>query len=119
MTNLITTDSPLYGRIYHAPIDREFEQMLISAARYATGRRTYIVHSTIAYITNLLPVLSDWCVGVMLDDMQREFDMIERTDSTEHLGDYCDYAEWKLFKTRLENETAERTKRTIEPEDDE
>lgn len=39
----------------------EYEHMLISAVRYALGRRTYIVGLTVNYVIKELPRLSDSC----------------------------------------------------------
>lgn len=60
--------------------------MLISAVRYALGRRTYIVELTVNYVIKELPRLSDGCKKIMLDDI------------TEHerfgYGDACDERDW-------------------------
>ena len=50
------------------PLDKDFESMLISAVRYAFGRRTYIVDSTTSYVGFLLPKLSDWCLSILNRD---------------------------------------------------
>ena len=89
-------------------LDRNLEEMLISAERYACGRRTYIVHDTVTYILGLLPFLSDWCIGVMLEDMKREFTMYDRSGSWFGLGDSCDIADWKYFRETLQNEQDRR-----------
>ena len=91
-------------------LDRNFEEMLISAERYACGRRTYVVHDTVTYILGLLPFLSDWCIGVMLHDMEQEFAMYEKSD--DWLGDPCDTANWKYFREVLEKEFARRKEET-------
>lgn len=79
------------------PIGRKFESMLISAERYACGRRTYIVSDTVEYITSLLPKLSDWCISVFLEDMQSNLDMenrISSRNSTAVWGDSHSTAVW-------------------------
>ena len=91
-------------------ISRNLEQMLISAERYALGRRTYIVSTTVDYLTMLLPKLSDWCIVVMLDDMEREFNRAERMGNTGNFGDDCDYRDWVRFRNALEVESERREK---------
>ena len=39
----------------------DYEHMLISALRYALGRRTYIVEITMEYIEAEIPKLSEQC----------------------------------------------------------
>lgn len=93
-------------------LDRNFEEMLISAERYACGRRTYIVHDTVTYILGLLPFLSDWCVGVMLDDMKGRFMIASRVDGLFSFGDPCDRQDWEYFYERLKCEQARRKEET-------
>lgn len=87
-------------------LDNDLEQMLISAERYACGRRTYIVSTTVDYILSLLPNLSDWCISVMQHDMRSEFDMAERMQKK--LGDPCDHEQWVKFRTALYEEMTRR-----------
>lgn len=54
------------------PLDDDFEQILISAERYALGRMTYIVEMTVNYIMPLIPRLSGGTLCVMLTDIQKE-----------------------------------------------
>lgn len=82
--------------------------MLISAERYACGRRTYIVKETVDYILSLLPNLSDWCITVMQNDMKSEFDMAERSGLKDMLGDPCDYKQWVKFRAALNEEMTRR-----------
>lgn len=88
----------------HVPLDRNLEQMLISAERYACGRMSYIVATTVDYILSLLPYLSDWCIGVMQNDMKSEFEMYERAPNIKNLGMDCDYRQWVRFKEALNAE---------------
>ena len=108
MKHLQVTNDALRGKLYHVPIDRDFEEMLIGAERYACGRRTYIVGDTIAYITPLLPYLSIHCLTVMQNDMKEVFDMAERSGSRELLGDACDYSEWVKFRDSVNAEIKRR-----------
>lgn len=91
-------------------LSQNFEQMLISAERYACGRRTYIVETTVDYILSLLPRLSDWCIGVMQNDMKSEFDMCERSGKKDMLGDPCDHKQWVKFRDALNEEMKGRVK---------
>lgn len=74
----------------------EYEHMLISAVRYALGRRTYIVELTVNYVIKELPRLSDSCKKIMLDDI------------TEHerfgYGDACDERDWMRLLDALRSE---------------
>ena len=67
----------------------DYEHMLISALRYAIGRRTYIVEITANYILSELPKLSDSCKHVMIHDIENAYS----------LGDECDIQDWmRLLK---------------------
>lgn len=74
----------------------DYEHMLISALRYALGRRTYIVGMTAEYIENELPKLSDQCRAIMIEDIERQ----------EQFGDECDREDWMrlLDKLREQNQ---------------
>ncbi len=54
------------------PLDDDFEQILISAERYALGRTTYIVEMTVDYIMPLIPGLADNTLYIILTDIQKE-----------------------------------------------
>ena len=93
------------------PIGRKFESMLISAERYACGRRTYIVSDTVEYITSLMPKLSDWCISVFLEDMQSNLDMenrISSRNSTAVWGDSQDKKCWMKFISECRSEMERR-----------
>lgn len=67
----------------------DYEHMLISALRYALGRRTYIVELTVNYIIAELPKLSNFCKKIMIDDIEGAFTY----------GDECDRQDWmRLLK---------------------
>lgn len=89
-------------------LERNLEQMLISAERYACGRMSYIVGTTVDYILSLLPHLSDWCIGVMQNDMKSEFEMYEHAPNAKNLGMSCDYVKWLKFKDALDAEMERR-----------
>lgn len=91
-------------------IDKDFEQMLISAERYALGRRTYVVKDTIDYIKRNIPHLSDWCLSILKADIKSEIDMCARLNNYSKMGMDTDIIEWINLHTVLEIETAKRTK---------
>lgn len=89
-------------------LTRDLESMLISAERYAVGRRTYIVSMTVDYLICLLPKLSDWCVDILLRDMNDQRGMVDRSGNFELWGDDCDRRDWERFITALEKEMGKR-----------
>lgn len=52
------------------PVNNDFETILISAVRYALGRQTYVVSTTVEYIKPLIPKLSDTTLYVMERDIR-------------------------------------------------
>ena len=50
----------------------DYEQILVSALRYALGRRTYIVGFTVGYIIAELPKLSEYCKNIMIRDIEEQ-----------------------------------------------
>ena len=72
----------------------DYEHMLISALRYAIGRRTYIVEITVHYILSELPKLSDSCKQVMIHDIENAYS----------LGDDCDRQDWMRLLKELKGE---------------
>ena len=71
----------------------DYEHMLISAMRYALGRRTYIVELTCRYIERHMPMLSDRCKDVMIKDIESE----------NSYGDECDRENWMRLLEKLKN----------------
>ena len=74
----------------------DYEHMLISALRYALGRRTYIVELTCEYIENELPKLSDQCKAIMIEDIERH--------RLFGYGDECDREDWMQLLKRLKEQ---------------
>lgn len=71
----------------------DHEHILISALRYALGRRTYIVSITTKYIEREIPTLSEQCKAIMIEDIEHPFMC--------GYGDACDKKEWmKLLQSR-------------------
>ena len=89
-------------------LNDHLETMLISAVRYATGRRTYIVNTTVNYMIPKLPALSDWCLSILSRDMYDAFAMYERTDGRIGLGDPCDAKDWTRFRKAVRSEISSR-----------
>ncbi len=90
------------GEDEHVPIDDEFEQILISAERYALGRRTGIVSLTIRYILLLLSRLTDGTLTTILRDMDEQ----ERLGKS--FGMDFDEAEWKRLRKAIKKEMENR-----------
>lgn len=72
-----------------------YENILVSALRYALGRRTYIVELTVEYIISEIPNLSEHCINVMIHDIKEQ----ERFG----YGDECDKADWMRLLEELED----------------
>ena len=87
-------------------INEMFELMLISAVRYAIGRRTYIVQDTVTYVCALSHYLSNWCLDILLRDLVEAFEK-------GNLGDNCDWQDWTRCVQVL---AKERDKRAEEKE---
>lgn len=63
-------------------------QMLVSAVRYAIGRRTYIVGWTVRETIRVWDSLPVEVKGTILRDLSEAI-------ATDSLGDACDRAEWE------------------------
>lgn len=72
----------------------DYEHIVISAARYALGRMTYIVELTVNYILQEIEndKLSDACLNVILKDIKE----------TKNLGMECDIEQWLKLLNRIE-----------------
>lgn len=70
----------------------DYEHMLISALRYALGRRTYVVEITVDYIIKELPKLSERCKNIMIEDIERPLG---------GYGDECDRVDWMRLLEEL------------------
>ena len=62
----------------------DLSMILVSAERYALGRRTYIVQWTCGFIENNLALLTEKDRQVMIRDLENPISY----------GDDCDKAEW-------------------------
>lgn len=70
----------------------DYEHMLISALRYALGRRTYVVEITVDYIIKELPKLSEKCKNIMIEDIEHPL---------YGYGDECDRVDWMRLLDEL------------------
>lgn len=72
----------------------DYEQMIVSAERYALGRMTYIVEITVNYILQEIEndKLSDSCLDVIREDIK----------SARSYGMECDKELWFKLLDRIE-----------------
>ena len=75
--------------------DYMFQDIVISALRYALYRHTYIFNETIAWIRNNSEIINQRVKQVMLNDIERRFD-------DENLQ-YNEFSELTLFRDWLMN----------------
>lgn len=77
----------------------DLSMLLVSAERYALGRRTYIVSWTCDVVKNNLHLLTKKDKDVMIRDIE----------SAVNYGDSCDEREWeKLLKALKESDACEK-----------
>ena len=71
-----------------------YEQIIISAERYALGRMTYIVELTVNYILGQIESckLSDKCLSIIAEDIRQ----------ARNLGMECDEKCWLKLLNRIE-----------------
>ena len=69
----------------------DLSMILVSAERYALGRRTYIVNWTCEFIENNLALLTDKDRQVIIRDLENPISY----------GDECDEKEWKILLAML------------------
>ena len=77
----------------------DHEQIMVSALRYALGRRTYIVGDTCRYIRKYIDGMTQHCKNVMIDDIKRQKPF--------GYGDGCDEDDWMSLLEELEEEKNE------------
>lgn len=73
-------------------------EIVISAVRYALGRRTYIVAVTTNFIEKNIDILGDKTIAVIIRDISEAGD----------LGDYMDEQDWNEVLVFLKKEQARR-----------
>ena len=84
-------------------LSHKLEAMLLSAERYALGRRTYIVSETVDYLISLLPHLSEWFLRNVLTDLENQIKY-----GTGSFGDACDYQDWARLWAKIGEEMKRR-----------
>lgn len=57
------------NKIKSVEIDENFQEILVSAVRYALGRMTYIVGLTVDYIMPMILDLETKYINIMIDDI--------------------------------------------------
>ncbi len=72
-------------------LDYVFRDMIISALRYALGRRTYITAETSEFIIENKAIIDNRMKQVMLRDLK---DYLERRNKGFTTDDKCDYEVW-------------------------
>ena len=77
----------------------DFQDIVISALRYALGRRTYITQSTANFIKEYPEMIDDRVKRVMLNDLNEYFNMRANAYS---MDDNCDYDTWLDLKRWLD-----------------
>lgn len=89
-------------------IDSDFESILLSAVRYALGRRTYIVSITCGYVKRVLHNLSYNTLFVM------ERDIIEHGRFGEDAyGDDMDLKDWMDLLNNIREEMNRRSDKNV------
>ena len=78
----------------------DFQDIVISALRYALGRKTYITLSTVDFIKQYPEIIDERVKQVMLRDLDNYF---EDRKKWEYKDDECDYQVWLSLKVWLEN----------------
>lgn len=84
------------------PMDADFQEMLVSAERYALGRMTYIVSLTVDYIIPMIRNLDMKYINIMIDDIAEHSNLGYGMD--------MDKDEWMKLLGRLYAEKGRRLK---------
>ncbi|BBK24952.1 hypothetical protein [Dialister hominis] len=110
ITPVVRSKSELYSKSVSSqsqascksvPMDDDFQEMLVSAERYALGRMTYIVSLTVDYISPLIKSLDMKYINIMIDDITGHSDLGYGMDMDEE--------EWEKLLSRLRAEKERRT----------
>lgn len=64
--------------MYQVPIDDDFQQMMVSALRYALCRQSYIVGLTIEYLEWKIPLMDKKYLAIMSRDIDEEIKLSNR-----------------------------------------
>ena len=74
-------------------IDRNLKDMIISALRYAIGRKTYITEETCSYIKNHPELIDERVKMVMLKDLEDIYRYYDENDEVD-LPDFLKLKKW-------------------------
>lgn len=116
ITHVVGSKSKLYSKSVSSqsqascksvPLDDDFQEMLVSAERYALGRMTYIVSLTVDYISPLIKSLDIKYINIMIDDITGHSDLGYGMDMDEE--------EWEKLLSRLRAEKEIRTNGSYRP----
>ena len=88
-------------------IDYDLKDIVISAVRYALGRRTMMPSATTSYIIAHSELVDKKVKQVLLRDLEWYFHLWE---AGKQADDRCDYDTWLLFKKWLEKLEVEDVK---------
>lgn len=81
-------------------VDYVLKDMIISALRYALGRRTYITHETAEFIMENPNLIDSRVKTVMIRDIEEYFD---RRKMWDYKDDECDYQTWSALYIYLKS----------------
>lgn len=90
------------NKIKTVEMDENFQEILVSAVRYALGRMTYIVGLTVDYISPLIKSLDMKYINIMIDDITGHSDLGYGMDMDEE--------EWGRLLSQLRAERERRLK---------
>ena len=64
--------------MYQVPMDDDFQEMMVSALRYALVRQSYIVGLTIEYLELKIPFMDKNYLNIMSRDIDEEIKLSDR-----------------------------------------
>lgn len=102
----IKESKALLHNTHFAIVDEDFENMLISALRYALGRQTYITSTTAIYITHFLEDFSDRALVVLKKDL--EYYENRRGEGLIYDDEECDHIHWVALLNKINEELDKR-----------
>lgn len=70
--------------MYQVPMDDDFQQMMVSALRYALCRQSCIVDLTIEYLERKIPLMDKKYLAIMSRDIEEEIKMSDRLNKGQH-----------------------------------
>lgn len=92
------------------------ETILICAARYALGRKTYIVDEVCCYLEMMWDELSDRCKAVVIRDIGTELELRQKAGRL--CGTESDDRRWRRLLRELKEKQVEKKNNTSNSSDD-